>query len=260
MDIARLAIVIPTRGAFSYAEKAIRSAIAATQAYIPRVFVVDDASPDWDPAWIARLERQFLGLEYVHFPHHGGLLRAWNVGLRWAKARGYEAACLANSDVIFALGWDREIAAALTAYNLVGPLTNAPGTEAEQFVGKYSHMYRRDTAEIDLDLVQHELLRTVKPTRRFKEAALNGFCLVAKTDTWWAHAYDADHVFCPKNLTTAKGHKNSDPLNTLGEYEFQRRMRARGGRPGIALGSYVLHFRSASRGDAHKRGDWIRPS
>lgn len=253
----RLAVVVPSYNAFSYVEKAIRSAYKNTKALRPHVFLLDDCSRDWDPAWIARVLQEFPGLEYVVFPAHGGLIRSWNAGLRWARIRGYEYACLANSDLVFPAGWDREIVAALELYDLAGPLTNAPGTERAQYVGPHSSNYRRDRLEENCNVVQTEVWH--RNHGRLQESPLNGFCLVAKTAAWWNNAFDPQHVFSPKNLTSSSGRPNPDPLSCLGEYEYQRRLRSQGGRAAIALGSYVAHFRSCSR-PGHEQGDWVRLS
>jgi hypothetical protein len=46
---------------------------------------------------------------------------------------------------------------------------------------------------------------------------------------------------------------------TLNEYELQRRWKETGLKVRRrCLGSYVFHYRAVSRGDAHKKGDWVR--
>jgi hypothetical protein len=43
-----------------------------------------------------------------------------------------------------------------------------------------------------------------------EEHPINGFCMLAKTQTWWANAYDAEanQVFCPRNDFNSKSERN----------------------------------------------------
>lgn len=257
-----LLVVIPTFGAFDYAARAVRSALGNTRWFDPWVIVIDDASPEWvephAPKQISDLWSLDVRLTTFRFPQNGGLTRSWNCGLQFAKDRSIEFCCVANSDLYFPPGWDRGMSDALTRQgcHLVGPVTNAPGTEQAQYVGKYSLLYRKDRIDEDADKVQEELRGF--QTGRVKETPLNGFCLAAKTETWWNTAYDKDHVFRPRNDFNSKGEPNPTPLMTLNEYELQARWRAKGLKIAAALSSYVVHYRAVSRGDAFKRGDWVR--
>jgi hypothetical protein len=173
-----------------------------------------------------------------------------------AKANHFDYCCVTNSDVLFSPGWDIEVVKALEKFHLVGPVTNAPGTEEEQYVGKYSVLYTRPANPDAIGTIQTELIR--EQAGRFKASDLNGFCLIAKTATWWSQPFDPTHVFKSRNEHNSRGEPNPTPTMTLQEYELQRRWKARGLKTGIALGSYVFHYRSVSRGDKHKKGDWTR--
>lgn len=259
-----LAIVVPTFQAFSYARLAVASALRHTRLAAAHVLVVDDASPGGDKelaALAAAANR--LAAECgqpavaVHrFPENGGLTRSWNQGLRWARDRGLNYACVTNSDVRFTPGWDVPLLQALERYDLVGPVTNAPGTEAMQFVGRYTAKYQRSDAE-DLTTAAAVDLR-----KRYADVVLpgtiNGFCMTAKTAVWWAGAYDRRDVFKPLNTHNSQGRPNPTPTMTLNEYELQRRWHAQGRRTGFCPASYVVHYRAVSRGDVHKKGDWLR--
>jgi len=258
-------IVIPTFGNFDYAEKAATSALLNTKTLDPYVMICDDASPDEEAynALIKKLKAitvpshpKFDSIFELRFSENGGLTRSWNHGLSCAKL-GADYCCVTNSDVIFADNWDRDIVKGLeSGYALVGPVTNAPGTNEEQYVAKYSTVYQRANADKTVDAVQRELHK--QQADRFKETSLNGFCLVASTETWWYNGYDFDHVFCPRNDFNSKGQPNPTPLMTLNEYELQRRWHAKGLKTAACLCSYVFHYRAVSRGDKHKRGDWLR--
>lgn len=250
-------IIIPSFGHFEYVEQAIRSAYESTREVSPIVALIDDASPDWDQARIDRLVKEFPSLLVGRFETNGGLTRSWNLGLQIAKELKTTYAVTTNSDVLFAKNWDAEIINALnTGADLTGPTTNAPGTCDLQYVGHYSKSYSRDTAEATVDEVQAELTKTQAGATKL--TTLNGFCLVAKTATWHANAFDTENVFRPTNPRTAKGQYNPTPLMTLNEDELQGRWHAAGLHTAVALGSYVFHYRAVSRGDKYKRGDWAR--
>ncbi len=270
-------IVIPTYNHFDYAAKAVESALANTHTLKPQVLVVDDASPDrFKVDFVADDGRGYAGFLYwmkyqkqIHgddsvqvadFQENGGLTRSWNAGLKWARDYGHDFCCVANSDLIFAPGWDSDVFTVLNRdkYALVGPVTNTPGTNQDQYVGKYAVTYdatKKDDKE-HIRVVQNEL--RMSQALRTKETTLNGFCMAAFTHVWWENRYDDEHVFRPRNEFNSKGERNPTPLMTLNEYELQRRWHAKGLKSAACLGSYVYHYRSVSRGDRHRKGDWAR--
>lgn len=251
-------IVVPTYGHFDYAARAVRTALANTRTLTPHIAFIDDASPDWDSRVSLDLIGEHMARVNVHrFGENGGLTRSWNHGLKWAKTFDHDFCCVTNSDVEFPIDWDREIFMGLErGHHLVGPVTNAPGTNHEQYVGRYSMLYEKEKAQEDYNRVQGELL--TQQRGRYKATTLNGFCMVALTKTWWENAYDAEHVFKPRNDFNSKGERNPTPLMTLNEYELQARWHGKGLKTAVCLGSYVFHYRAVSRGDKHKRGDWAR--
>jgi hypothetical protein len=245
------------------------SAMTNTRLFEPSVSVIDDAFPDAHQAMeVVRAAVQTLlpwqqgNVSYHYFPTRGGLTRSWNHGIMQASLWGHDVVCVTNSDVVFAPGWDEEIFEGLKLYDLVGPVTNAPGTEHKQYVGRYATEYTRDRVEEDLFVVQEELhkQRILATEHRFIRSALNGFCLVAKFETWRANAYnyDAGDIFRPLNMTNSKGQANPTPAMTLGEYELQGRWTKAGLETAICTGSYVLHYRAVSRGARYRMGDWVR--
>lgn len=269
-----LLVIIPTYGAFEYARRAVASALEHTRADV-NVAVIDDASPGLEirdstlePQEYIRAVLHRLGKLLVYgrperrlwlsrFRENGGLTRSWNEGLVLARDRGIDYACVTNSDVIFTPGWDVSLIKALDEFALIGPVTNAPGTEDGQFIGRYTQVYERTDDAQKLALVAAELARINSPPRA---ATINGFCMMAKTKTWWDNAYDPfrAQVFKPLNTHNSRGQPNPTPTMTLNEYELQRRWHAAKLRTGYSPASYVFHYRAASRGDQYKRGDWLR--
>jgi len=280
-----LGIVIPVYGKFEYVLRAARSALENTKTFVPYLVIVDDASPERlhrdihhpdDPYGNYLFNLRYLREEFgesrviqIECAENGGLTRAWNIGLRVAANRSgfetmlgrpFDACCVTNSDVVFPSDWDAFVFQALTfaGYSLVGPVTNAPGTNKEQYVANYSAIYDRAKKDDATHMfeVQRELLHA--QGARYKQTTLNGFCMVAYTRTWWDNAYDPEYVFRPRNDFNSKGEPNPTPLMTLNEYELQARWHGAGLKTAACLGSYVYHYRAVTRGDKHKRGDWAR--
>jgi len=120
---------------------------------------------------------------------------------------------------------------------LVGPVTNAPGHRPRQQVKGLVKGYKvsDDQAYIDgvaARLSQDRRLELWSPNR------INGFCMAAKTETWWAGAHGAEHVFDPGRKF--KLTKNEDELQ--GRWEKKKIA------VGIVPGSFVFHYRGVSRG------------
>jgi GT2 family glycosyltransferase len=260
-----LLFVIPTYGAFDYATLAVTSALRNTTHFDPAVLVVDDATPESGrkalPTLVAAIEKikaERGNCVRVHtFAENGGLTRSWNYGLEEGIEKRFDYVCVTNSDVYFPHNWDTDIAAALGQYALVGPVTNAPGSETQQFVKRYSILYdkKRLTDPEAIARIQQELLNGKNIT---KPGTLNGFCMIAKTQTWRDNRFDATTVFRPRNDFNSRGDPNPTPLMTLNEYELQHRWHSRGLQSGICVRSFVVHYRAVSRGAGYKRGDWLR--
>lgn len=266
-----LTVIIPVYGAhtYEYAAAAVRSALDETRWLTPYIVVLDDGTPNWlqefkrIDAALAKAPPERLHI--VRYTENGGLTRSWNEGLKVARDRfKTDYACCANSDLIFTSSWDGALLDALDAgFSLVGPITNAPGAAVKQGVDYWWPGYKlRDDgaylAGLSIDLYD-EYGRSVpgQPPHTI-ESPINGFCLFAKTETWWANAYDAEHVFRPRNDFNSKGQPNPTPLMTLNEDELQQRWRDRGLKIGFCPASFVLHYRAVSRGDKYRKGMWLR--
>lgn len=260
----KLAVVIPVYGHFDYAANAVASLFANTHSVDPYVIVVDDASPEAkgkeDLGPIHEVIRQLppMSAHVIYFGVNGGLTRSWNAGLNIARSFNHPYCCVTNSDVLFTPGWELPLIDAIkhNYMHLVGPITNAPGTEKKQNVANYVPGY-----EVKDD---PEYLNAIAKSLFFDfgdhavDSTINGFCMLARTKTWWEHAYDKDNVFRPRNDFNSKGERNPTPLMTLNEYELQSRWHKAGLRTGYCPGSFVFHYRAVSRGEAHKKPGWYR--
>lgn len=258
----RILVIIPGYEHFDYTANAVSSAIQSStdQAEID-VFVTDDASP----GWVAPAPLELLGVLnaygkrvcLVPFAENQGLTHAWNYGLKYAACGNYDFACCANNDLIFAKDWWLPLVSALNAgYDLVGPVTNAPGTGLDQEVFLYCPPFKLSDAPSSIEQTAG-FLRS-RYGSECRPATLNGFCMMAKTKTWHEHAFAVGDVFRPRNDFNSKGQRNPTPLMTLNEYELQRRWHEAGLCTGFCPGSYVFHYRSVARGDRYKSQGWFR--
>ncbi len=224
-----VAVIVPTYGKLDVAERAVCS-VPGT-----RVVVVDDAGTP-DPARVEALLR-LPGVSWHRFPRNDGLTRSWNYGLRVARDEGCRYAVCTNSDVIFskrALVVMRDVLEG-GGLDLVGPMTNAPGHQPKQNVVRHLSDFRPSDREIDIEAVAARLF--AKNGAGFCPLRVNGFCMMARTEVWWEHRFDPDHVF------------NTGPRYRMirNEDEFQGRAKNAGLRSGVATGAYVFHYRGVSR-------------
>lgn len=257
----QLGIIVPSYGSYEYVAMTVETAFQNTKATC-HVLVVDDGHPDWGSGEREHL-RKFLcdddlkdRYHWAAYPKNGGYIRSLNHGLMFFRDMGAEFICCANSDLLFTPRWDEPLRLALDCgFSLVGPITNAPGTEEAQNVASYIPNYRLSDDPVTLGEQTGWLWVHGGPP---VESTINGFCMMAKTSTWWNNAYDKDHVFCPRNEFDSKGRRNPTPLMTLNEYELQRRWHARNLKSGFCPESFVFHYRSVSRGDRYKKPGWYR--
>jgi GT2 family glycosyltransferase len=209
------------------------------------VFFYDDASPPdkarlWDKSPYASL------FTVERSVSRQGCTTGWNAGLRWARSRGLPAVVIANDDVIFSVNWSRSLAQGVTAFSLVGPLSNTPGTAnpAVQGIWNYVPAYRPSDDLLEIDRVASLLPADASPI----PSPVNGFCMAGRVSAWWQYAWSPQEVF--------------NPAYPMGgnEDDLQRRGRHRGMTTAVCPGSFVFHYRSLSRGPRFARDMWYRPS
>jgi glycosyltransferase involved in cell wall biosynthesis len=262
-----IVLIMPVYGAFDYARRALASFFKYTSGERRAVVVIDGGDEDlaFSHADAAR------DMQIIQHVANRGMIAALNTGFRFlrepfAPGRGLFAhprntgedftIVMANSDVLFPVGWQLGICHALDSHALVGPLTNAPGTERNQQVSKYMEEYFLEDDEDYLNRVSGYLLAMFDG--KVEENPLNGFFLAARYSTLRDNMFN-DELFRPRNEVNSKGQPNPDPLNCLHEYEFQARLATKGLKTGIALSSFIFHYRSVSRGARHAKGQmWLR--
>lgn len=261
----RIGVVIPTYGAHDYARAALESFFATTPlSWGSAVIVVDDASPNYEVEHglaFGDIEQRpwRQNAHFIRFDKNGGLTRSWNAGLKtFIDSGNFSHLVVTNSDVLFTPYWYEDLIHATDVKNfaLVGPVTNAPGTEQHQCVTNFAPTF--ELTDDKEKLGEISALCRNEYHHEVREAPLNGFFLFARARMWDAGRYDYEHVFNPRNDFDSKGRPNPTPLMTLNEYELQRRWRAKDWQIGFCPGSFIFHYRAVSRGDKYKRGLWHR--
>jgi GT2 family glycosyltransferase len=230
-----LTVIVPTYGHFDYALRTVESLFRCTEEHDVSCLLIDDASPEWaDVDWSVWPYHERL-YRYSYRDHEGPT-RSWNHGLRVARddsVFGAEYAVCANSDLLFTPGWYEPLRRALDeGWHLVGPTTNAPGHCPWQHIGRFIDY---TTSDRQTTLASDAARLREASTFQVVRARINGFCMMAKTETWWSGAFDNERVFDPSRKLAGN------------EDELQERWLARNRAIGFVPTSYVFHYRSVSR-------------
>jgi GT2 family glycosyltransferase len=259
-----IALIVPSYGHWDYVSKAVNSFFAHTPGDNV-CYVIDDCSPTWCDAYKEQwpphvvtqddLDKRTLlystpkdinplgatGNErtlFYHYTTHSGLTRSWNMGLRIGLKSGYWGAkytICGNSDIVFTPNWFQPMAHALEEYDLVGPVTNASGRVFQQNIKRFVPRYKLSDDPQQLAGTSN-LLASQYSGKLLRVSRINGFFMMAKTATWWSLAHDEDHVFNP-----------AWPMDNVA-YDLQKLFRHAGKKIGLVPSSFILHYRSVSRG------------
>jgi hypothetical protein len=252
--------VFAVYGQYPLAAQAVRSFISACPAtHIPRVIVIDDATPHRPSA--ANLIFADWGADAVQlFDVNRGWLAANNAGAEWGFSQAYndeDVIVFSNSDVIYAKQSLSHLTKALAdgGVQLLGPLTNAPGPTARglQNVRLYVSGFTLDASQESIDRVEQALARrTVDPVI---VGDPNGFCFAGRVSTFRDLADDYPRLFPDSIPVLPSGRSNPWPRDCGGESFLQHKLKQGGWKSGIVVPAYVYHYRSASRGAAFKQLD-----
>lgn len=240
----RVAAVIPTYSHFDFAHRAVLSFLRTTPESV--AILVDDGSPDWPGhGELASWAPADRFLHYRFEKNDKNLTRSWNHGLVIARQVGAAYTVLTNSDVQFIEGWWPSLQFALDkrGVDLAGPLTNAPGHRRRQDWANYLHKPSKTDSPDQLVRSMQRVRKAVGNKAVWPVRGVNGFCLAAKTATWWTKPHGEDTPLDP----AFKMEKNEDKLAA--------RWRKLGRKIAIVPGSFVFHYRGVSRGDKATRGN-----
>lgn len=138
------------------------------------VLVVDDSTPEEEGIGAFCKKN---GIYFLEKPEPRGLTNSWNMAYQFFKEHNYANCILSNDDVRFPAGFSRGLIAGLSRkphYVMIGPLTNAPGKEYSQLVGKFTKM--KPTPE-NFDQMQKILWKKNKDKNAYeRKKFINGFC------------------------------------------------------------------------------------
>jgi GT2 family glycosyltransferase len=254
-------LIMPTHNDLDYAAKCAKSFLENTRNLAPVVIALDDASDGVTSESYAEWAKANGIAHAYRFDEAAGMTRSWNYGLNLAHNNGYEYSVCGNADTLFTVGWEVGIVEALETHDLAGPITNASGWGTpRQNVAAHVKDYEPDDQTIQCIADAVSELPTVTlpgPMYDFHSGGcsvtvpeyLNGFCLVARTKTWFAGAFDRDAVFDPAKI------------NSENEVELETRWAiGLGSRMALVPSSFVFHYRSVSRGDAFLCPGAFRPA
>ena len=245
-----IGVVIPTYGNLGYARRAVESAFRSDESC--KVAVIDDASPDWDPRYFEEFYEKYPGRFFCHrYSENGGVTRSWEKGyeiLTWVDCKHI---VFGNSDLIFSKDSLSRMSYVLenTEIGLVGPLSNGPGkTTKNQDIFNWLKSYRPRDEYQHIDYVSDWLLENVPPSRELIISGLNGFCMMASVEKMEIVKNFRGTVFNPTYRYRMV--RSEDELcSQLNKLKIEQ---------AVVCSSFVFHYRSVTRGDAHKHGAWYR--
>lgn len=239
--IGRTAVVIPVYGQYDYVRSAVQSLRRTSPA--AAVVVVDDASPLGYPEYLPEFVAACGELGVARrLEVNSGVTAAWNAGFMVAVSMRAEHVCLANSDLLFSVGWLEPLvsAADLPGVGLAGPVTNAPGSGLRQQVAGWLPGYQISDCADDIDEVAVGLRRVAAAP---VTCGVNGFCMLGRVDRLLPVMFGQTALMNPRHKMV------------FSEYELQRRMSAAGLRSVVVPQSFVFHYRGITRGLMRSRSD-----
>lgn len=259
----RIGFVCPTYKALelhSYTVKAVRTFFDTTPQGV--AVVVDDGSIGFDKNYIQKLKVLAPTAKQIvveHFLKQLGLTRSWNRGLEICADLQLDFGIAGNNDILFPVRWyEGLIQLNQSGTAMAGPLSNAPGITAKGAQEISAHIKDYQLSD-DLELLNNYSLKILKKNKGLYHLSyVNGFFQFAAMQSWIKGKYDDRHFYKPANFFTSSGKKNPTPYTTLNEDELQARWQKIGLKSGIALSSFIFHYRSVARGDKYKRGQWFR--
>ena len=137
------------------------------------VLVVDDATPDGSISDFCGQE----GFKFITKPKPMGLTHSWNTAYQYFKVNNYDNCILSNDDVRFPAGFSKSLLKGLQEFDLVGPLSNRPGTGRCQEIGRFADI---EPNERNLDRVQEVISERYKKAPFRQSDFVNGYlpCLL----------------------------------------------------------------------------------
>jgi glycosyltransferase involved in cell wall biosynthesis len=253
---SQIAYILPTHGHFDYARRCLESLLDSSNARASvAVVVVDDASPDWSDDWCT--EDLPFGSKVIRyrFDKQGGLTRSWNAGfLLTLDKLSPDYVVAGNSDILVPRDWQNSMIGALKTCMFTGPTTNRPGATIDnlQDIRNWYPDYVESDSFGQIQAVR-DILESKYGSNVERPSPINGFFMCGQSQTWLDYAHDAHNVFPPSIDTMPSGRPNPTPLMTGQEDWLNAKVKASSKWNGVALGSFVFHYRSVSRGEKYAK-------
>lgn len=223
--MAKTLLAITTAGHLNWLEGAVDSLKDPLN-----ILVVDDGSPDE-----IGIEEFCLvkGFSFIKKEKPKGLTDSWNRAYRFFEESNYENCIISNDDVLFPSGFSVGLMAGLRMFDLVGPVTNEPGSGVYQTVRGFIDF----TANLgNINRVQVVLSLNYGSEPFFSFPFVNGFCFAFSRGIK-RFKFDKDNLFNPAII------------NLGNEDEFINRINQRQGKIAICRASYVFHYKKGTYRD-----------
>ncbi|MDI6761229.1 MAG: hypothetical protein QMD05_10430, partial [Candidatus Brocadiaceae bacterium] len=160
-----------------------------------------------------------------------GVTDSWNRIYQYFKMGNYDVCCLSNDDVLFAPHALNDMASTLgqNGFAVVGPVSNQPGHQPEQSLGKILGLKEGDKYPVPpKNVIDIEAYLLKFKSEGVELPYINGFCFMF--DRWITNfEHSKDMLFNPENI------------NIGNEDELQRRLRYAGQKVALSLPAYVYH-------------------
>jgi len=126
-DVPQVSIIIPVFNALSLTQECIRSIYRETKIIPFEIIVVDNASTDGTPGWLASEREKHSYFEVLRMEQNIGFGPAVNIGIE--RSRG-DFIVILNNDTLVASGWLDNLLAAMdkdSCIGIISPVTNYVG-------------------------------------------------------------------------------------------------------------------------------------
>lgn len=263
MSKPKICLVMAQYNQLDYTEMAIESFFKNTTGADTGIILVDDCSPEYDNEWACELTTKY-NVTVIRNEKNLKLTASLNLGFNYIPASFQDNETfvgIVNNDILFSPYWHKPLIRALKSnkFHLVGPCSNAPGVTARGFqdVRLYTSEYELSDTEESIARIRNHI-----GERDPVETKINGFFMFSSYHLWRSGAYQDDSAElklfeCPIPVMPS-GRRNPTPWMTGQEDELQSRWKKKGRRMACCPDSFIFHYRSVSRGDQHRHGQWLR--